>query len=257
MSEKLKLKSINTVKWNWIQNEFSFLEEPRTCYGFLSVTKGRVDYILENKTISLAQGDFIYLPKNSIYKAKFYINEGPVETLLVNFDLEDDNIFEMSIPPFYTSQDKTLQFETALKRLCDLEDEENTIYLKQAYFYLCFHIIYTSYLSNRNPLETELVVAAKKLLKESDYSLSEIAERLNISPSGLRQKFKDAVGISPAKWRIEKKIEQAKNMLLTSDLSIDEIALKTGFYDTPYFHKKFYALVGMTPKRYRETNVMY
>ena len=255
LSKNIRLKSITTIKWYWEQNEFSFLEKPRANYGFLTVEKGTVDYILEDRIITLKEGCFIYIPKNSMYKARFHIGEGEVKTLLVNFDYEEGE--EIPITPFFNGKDDTRQIEMALKRLNDLEGEKDSIYLKQAYFYLCLHIIYSNYQSSLLGRETELIIKAKELLQTSELSLEEISERLKISPSGLRQKFKDAVGVSPSKWRNEKRILLARELLLTTDLSIDEIAQKTGFYDTPYFYKKFLDTVGMPPKKYRLSEKMF
>ena len=254
-NSSFKIKNIRTEKWFWEQDEFSFLNKPRSDYGILSVEKGRVDYIIGNKTITLEKGSFIYLPKNSLYKARFHINEGDVKTLLVNFDLEEGS--GLPLPEFYHGRDEALQLEAALKRLCELGDEEEDLYLKYAYFYLCFHIMHSSYIHSRNSVDTRLIAHAKELLRGEKLSVEEIAEELKISSSGFRKKFREATGRSPNEWRNERKIEAAKRLLVTSDLSIDEIAEKTGFYDTPYFYKKFFSLVGMTPKKYRESENMF
>ena len=250
-----KVKLLNVVDWHWEQDEFSFLNSPRSCYGLLSVVKGRVDYLVGDKTITLKEGSFIYLPKNSLYTARFHINESEVETILVNFDFEETE--GVSIPAFYHSQDKTLQFETALKRICDLKDENEAIYLKQAYLNLCLHIIYPDYIHNSQLVDTELIAKAKSMLTEGELSVEQIAEALKISSSGFRKKFKEATGFSPSDFRLNARIEQAKKLLLTSDLSIDAVAEKTGFYDTPYFYKKFYSLVGTTPKKYRKNEIVF
>lgn len=250
-----KIKIVNIVDWRWEQDEFSFLNSPRSCYGLLTVVKGRIDYIIGDKTISLKEGSFVYLPKNSLYKARFYINESEVKTILVNFDLEDAD--SLPLPPFYNSQDKTLQFETALKRLCDLKDEDEAVYLKQAYLNLCLHIIYTDYIHNSQLVDTELIAKAKSMLIAGEMSVEQIAEELKISSSGFRKKFKEATGFSPSDFRISARIEQAKRLLLTTDLSIDAVAEQTGFYDTPYFYKKFYSLVGTTPKKYRKNEIVF
>lgn len=255
LAKPLNFKNISTVKWNWGQNEFSFLEAPRSTHGILSVSKGRVEYILNDKNVTLSAGEFIYLPKGSLYKARFYINEGEVQTILVNFDLDCSSDFP--IPPFYCSRDKTLQLETALKRLCDIIQEEDSLYLQQAYLNLCLHVAFTDYISNRHSAETQLIARAKALLSNNELSLEQIAEELKISSSGLRKKFKDSTGISPSEWRCKRRIEAAKKLLLTSDLSIDAIAEQTGFYDTPYFYKKFLQIVGTTPKKYRKTEIIF
>ena len=250
-----KVTNISTVKWFWEQYEFSFLNEPRASYGLLSVEKGKVDYIIGDKTITIQKGEFIYLPKNSIYKARFHINEGDVQTLLVNFDLEEGDT--LPVPDFYHSTDESLQLETALKRLCELSDEEEDYYLRHAYFYLCFHIVYNHYINNLYFFDIKIISRAKELLRTGKLSVEEIAEELKISSSGFRKKFREATGKSPSEWRNERRIENAKRLLLTSEYSIDEIAEKTGFYDTPYFYKKFSEIVGITPKKYRQTENMF
>lgn len=246
-------KIIDTVRWHWNQHEFSFMNMPRPNHGFLTVISGRVDYIIDNRVISLSAGDFIYLPKNSVYKAKFHITEGSVETLLVNFDFFDNDIFP--ITPFYNSADPSLQIETALEKLHTLRSDE--LYLQKAYFYLCLHLFYKSFSEQNLSIDSEFILSAKALLQSESLSVEDVAKKLSVSNSYFRKKFKDAVGISPSEWRIQKRIETARSLISTTELSISEIALQTGFYDTPYFYKKFYQYMGITPKKYRDSKIMF
>ena len=62
-----KIKIINIVDWHWQQDEYSFLNAPRHCYGLLSVAKGRVDYIVGDKTIALRE---MIALKNSIHSLR-------------------------------------------------------------------------------------------------------------------------------------------------------------------------------------------
>ena len=243
----------NMVKWHWTEDEYSFMEKPRPQHGFLTVLNGRLEYFLDDgRCIVMHRGDFIYLPKNATYRTKFYIKEGAVDTLLVNFDFSDDLPFP--IPPFFYGNDPTLQIETTLEKLLNLKRDE--FYLKKAYFYLCFHLILQSYIVQDSALP-EFIQKAKIMLTESETSVEEIAERLGISNSYFRKRFKESVGISPVQYRISKRLEEAKHLLIYTAFSTDEIAFKTGFYDTPYFYKKFREEVGITPKKYRETNKLF
>ena len=117
MKEKtFGVRIINTVQWLWDEDEYSFLKDPRPSHGLLTVEKGKVDYIIGEKTITLKKGDFIYLPKNSMYKARFHINEGEVKTLLVNFDLDEGaNISRIALRKIIT--DPTQPNPTPTKQL--------------------------------------------------------------------------------------------------------------------------------------------
>ena len=74
------------------------------------------------------------------------------------------------------------------------------------------------------------------------------------SESNLRVKFKDYMGISPNEYRTKSRIEKAKNLLATSQMSVKEITYLLGFYDESYFYKVFKTETGITPKEYRNTN---
>jgi AraC-like DNA-binding protein len=50
----------------------------------------------------------------------------------------------------------------------------------------------------------------------------------------------------------EIKIEQAKRLLVTTNLTMEEIIEITGFSEKSYFHRSFKKIAGMTPGQYRE-----
>ena len=89
----------------------------------------------------------------------------------------------------------------------------------------------------------KLINDAKKLLTDSkNYSIEEIAQLLMISNSGLRRKFKEWEGVSLIEFRLQKKLEEAKLLLSSTDLPLKEIAQICNFYDTAYFYKIFHKI---------------
>jgi YesN/AraC family two-component response regulator len=50
------------------------------------------------------------------------------------------------------------------------------------------------------------------------------------------------------------RIETAKNMLIETDLSIDDIINKIGFSNKSGFYKKFLEATGMMPSDFRKNN---
>ena len=49
-------------------------------------------------------------------------------------------------------------------------------------------------------------------------------------------------------------IEEAKNLLTITDMSITEISALIGFNNTSYFTKKFKVITNLTPKEFRKIN---
>lgn len=43
--------------------------------------------------------------------------------------------------------------------------------------------------------------------------------------------FRNSFGMSPYRWLLERRIDRAKALLVTSDVSIGDIALQSGFSD--------------------------
>jgi len=67
------------------------------------------------------------------------------------------------------------------------------------------------------------------------------------------RRFKSATGQSPLQYLQEIRIETAKDLLKTSNLSISEVAFKVGYHDMGHFTGLFKKLLATTPSDYRST----
>lgn len=83
------------------------------------------------------------------------------------------------------------------------------------------------------------------------YDTKKFAQMLSLSEGRFNHLFKETVGISPQKYYNEIRMENASVLLKETDLSITEIALKTGFSDPLYFGQRFKKFFGVSPKQYR------
>jgi transcriptional regulator GlxA family with amidase domain len=83
--------------------------------------------------------------------------------------------------------------------------------------------------------------------------MPQLAEKFGMSTRTLNRRFKAALGISPLDFLQEVRINIAKDLLKTSNLSISEITDKIGYQDTGFFTSLFKKYLGTTPVSYRET----
>jgi len=83
-------------------------------------------------------------------------------------------------------------------------------------------------------------------------SIAELAERLNYSSVYFSRYFKEYMGVSPKAYLGQIRLERATQLLMTSQESIQSIALKTGFRTEKNFFVTFKQRFQMTPKSYRE-----
>lgn len=85
-------------------------------------------------------------------------------------------------------------------------------------------------------------------------TLDDAANHVYLSASYLSKIFKDEMHTNFNTYLSEVRIEKGKILLLSNELSIIEVAELVGFIDQSYFNKVFKKYVGMTPKKFRETN---
>ena len=64
--------------------------------------------------------------------------------------------------------------------------------------------------------------------------------------------FKQDTGMTPQQYLIECRITQARNLLLNTSMSLDEIAEQTGFSDRYHFSKMFRKYADAAPAAFRK-----
>lgn len=82
-------------------------------------------------------------------------------------------------------------------------------------------------------------------------SIREIAQALGLSPDHFTRAFRASTGQTPQAWLQARRIAQAKDLLLRSDLPISQIAQVCGFADQSHFSRTFLRQTGESPFRWR------
>ena len=83
-------------------------------------------------------------------------------------------------------------------------------------------------------------------------SVPQLAALCGISEVHLRRSFQRAFSLSPAIYVRNKRIAYAKELLLSEEYSVTEVAFLAGFNDAAYFAREFKKAVGVTPSMYRK-----
>ena len=89
-------------------------------------------------------------------------------------------------------------------------------------------------------------------LGEDDFSTHELARELHLSRSQVHRKIKALTGMSAAIYIRHIRLQKAKELLLSTDLSISEIAYHTGFKTPVYFSQVFKETFGEPPSATRK-----
>lgn len=104
-----------------------------------------------------------------------------------------------------------------------------------------------------DPLVNEIVEYIDSHLKE-ELTVANICNRFHLSVNHLYDLFRINLGKTINEYITQRRILQAKTMLLSSNKTVYEIAENVGIANYTYFYKLFKKKTGMTPSQYRKTS---
>lgn len=84
-----------------------------------------------------------------------------------------------------------------------------------------------------------------------DITRESVALQFNITPNHLSRLFQTHGNMTFSSYLTHVRIDRAKHLLRSYDLKLDEIAVRCGYRDTPYFCRVFKHLAKVTPAEYR------
>lgn len=85
-----------------------------------------------------------------------------------------------------------------------------------------------------------------------DLSVQQIADELNVNPNYLTATFHRETGTTPSTYIRQTRMKQAVRLLVSTDLSIQNISNMVGVPDANYFIKLFKKEYSLTPTQYRK-----
>jgi AraC-like DNA-binding protein len=103
-----------------------------------------------------------------------------------------------------------------------------------------------------------IINQAKAVMKEdttSNEPLEDIARSLGVSYSLFRREFRKRCGISPGQYRLELRLIQAKELLLSTNMSIADISTKLHFECIGQFSTFFKKKSGVSPLEFRKQGI--
>ncbi len=114
------------------------------------------------------------------------------------------------------------------------------------------------YLEDKTLLHNQSRIdVARRFMYENyskDITREDCAKRCNLSVSRFSHIFKEVTGKSPAEFLMDIRMTKAEELLLSTNCSISEIGAMCGFPDSNYFSKTFKKYVGVSPKKYADSN---
>lgn len=98
----------------------------------------------------------------------------------------------------------------------------------------------------------QVMEVMEKQMDNSDFTIDEFAQELNMGRTVFYQKLKAIIGLSPVDFIRDIRIKRAKQLMDSKEYNISTVAYMTGFNDPKYFSKCFKKQFGVSPSEYNK-----
>lgn len=231
-------------------------------YGGFIVLSGKGRYISEDgHEIELKPGYFVQRRPNVKHTTvvegsepwlEFYICMGPsIYKTLGDIGILNivDPVFKIKLSPMLINQ--CCKLLTSFKEAKEKDMKE--LFIKvQSFLILINSINEQLHILSEEDRCIEMLCDTLSHGFHRKIDIKEEAKKYSMSYEKLRKLFKQRIGVSPHKYLITKRINEAQSMLHDPNLTISEIADMLGFYDSYAFSNQFKKIVGVSPKNFRE-----
>jgi AraC-like DNA-binding protein len=95
------------------------------------------------------------------------------------------------------------------------------------------------------------VIATMRQQSHQAFSLDQLAEMAYLSRFHFNRVFSTVAGIPPVEFMTALRFDRAKQLLLSTDLSVTEVCFEVGFSSLGTFSSRFTQLVGVSPAEFR------
>lgn len=242
-----------------------------TNFEFILVKSGELSLTLDNRNYLLGAGEVAIVnsetvhgasPRDCVYECIVF-NLAFLKTGNTACDSFIDNLLAHNT--FLTERPKSEETVSLMRGVFDAigESGDGVGFKVIGAFHALLGSIqksgeFTSHLPLRGGQDEKKVNKLKLVLKfirenfASDITLDDMSAVAGFSCKYFCKFFKDMTGTTPVNYLMAYRIERASRKLLSTDLSVTQIAFDCGFNDLSYFIRTFKAFKKVSPKEYRK-----
>lgn len=240
---------------------------------FCVVIHGKVEFFVNQNRFILKQGEGIFINTEQLHMAKNLDKEDStyicldldsrlisgfmgsiIQIKYVDPYLKDTKMTVCLLQRKISWQAKILDLLLSINKLYhDNNCDEMQICIELS---TLWHTLISSY-TNTNIQSISISPQVRKILEyvrinyASAITLEQISKQVALAKSTCCREFKKQMGCTIFDYILNIRLQEASRLLLTSNLSITEIAINCGFNNCSYFTKEFRIKTGSSPSTYR------
>lgn len=244
------------VDWHSIKHTHHFTE-------LFYVMRGEGSFLVEDEKFAVKEDDLIVVNPN-VAHTEISVPDTPLEYIVLGISglqflsEEKDEVYDYSVHNYYDYKHEILFYLRTLVEEIKNEDENYEAITQNLLEILILNIL-------RRTKKKIQIKATKKVTKEcrfieqyinehyaEDITLQKLSDLTYLNKYYIVHVFKKYKGLSPINYLIERRIEEAKNLLETTNYSVSKISDIIGFSSQSYFSQTFKKEMDMTPNQYRK-----
>lgn len=243
-------------------NDWHSMEHSHYFAELFFVTSGVGHIQIDNQKIRVRKNDLILINPN-VPHTELGNRTNPWEYLALGIEGVQFYYPQKNVPYDYSIHTLAPETSDLTRYLTILENELKT--QNPDYESACTHLLNLILISVSRTTKQEFVCApAQKTTKEcklveqyinenfqEDITLESLSELVHINKYYLAHAFKTYKGISPINYLIQRRIEESRYLLGSTNYPISKIAEIVGFSSQSYFSQTFKRLTGISPNAYR------
>ena len=238
-------------------------------YELYFLISGQRRYFLGHTIYDIAPGNMVYIPRTLLHKTVSVGGKG-FDRYVINFSQEHYNAltaiagydFLSAYPEGVCLQlphDKVLQIQKSFEQM-DQELKSPSKWTQCSCTMLLYGILFGCVHHGKAipPYQEE---TADKIQQAAKYisehfadmlTLEDIAEMVHIEKTYFCKRFKALTGFGYSDYLTQTRLQAAKALLVSTDLTIGEISEACGFSGSNYFGDVFRHYYGVSPSKYRQ-----
>lgn len=237
----------------------SSIETTRQLNGIVIPLDGCAEYVVSGTHYQLKKGT-ILLSGGGLELSKRVIGDEPFSYILIHYKITPiESIGDYVLPLHFVLTLADLHL-TKIKRLADqmLTNQKRgdlmSTFNQKSLLWRTIEEIFEFGFDKCVMNENEKIEKVKKYIYENinrDLSVVELSDYINEEPKRFAQLFCKKMGLCPKKYIIQTKIHYAKELLLQTNLTVQEVSYKIGYEDPFYFSRIFKKNTGFAPSIYK------
>lgn len=235
--------------------------------GFLYTVRGNALITINDNTYTTERFHIIHSGKESIfqieaydelleyylilYRPQLFTSNSSARSLLEHHSVLD-TAYEIKPHHPILLHDKIKQLHQAWTYVHPLQQ----LQVRTSFLQIVYDILEQLQTAGHQHTTTDLVSQAIRYIHEHyelPLTIDSLATILECSPRHLARLFRNSdIGQSPSDYLIQFRMQKASELLIQTELTLQDIAINVGYQDGYYFSRMFKKYMGLSPIRYRQ-----